>query len=124
MRAPFTPTVSISHAAFIVSRRACSISMRDSGDLGLDRALVGERLAERDALLRALAHQPQRLLGHADGAHAVVDPARAEPGLREREPAALLAEEVVGRDAHVVEQGLAVPAAGVVAEHGQRALDR
>ena len=28
--APFAPTVSISHAAFIVSRRACSISMRDS----------------------------------------------------------------------------------------------
>ena len=68
-------------------------------------------LAERDAHLRALAHELERPLGHADGAHAVVDAARAEPGLRDREAAALLAEEVLRRDAHVLEQRLAVATA-------------
>ena len=68
--------------------------MRLSAICVLDDALVGERLAERDALLRARAHQLERPLGHADRAHAVVDAAGAEAGLRDREAAALLAEQV------------------------------
>ena len=81
------------------------------GDALLDHALVGEGLAERDPLLRPLAHELERLLGHADGAHAVVDAAGAEAGLRDREPAALLAEQELRRDAHVLEERLAVAAA-------------
>ena len=43
------------------------------GDAVLHDALVGERLAERDALLRARAHELERPLRQADRAHAVVD---------------------------------------------------
>ena len=44
-------------------------------------------------------------------AHAVVDATGAEARLRDREAAALLAEQVVGRDADVVVIDLAVAAA-------------
>ena len=50
--------------------------------------------------------------------------ARSEAGLRDREAAALLAEEVLGGDADVLAQRLAVAAARVVAEHRQGPHDR
>ena len=55
------------------------------GDPLADHALPGQRLAEGDPALDPLAHQLDRPLGQPDRAHAVVDPARAEPGLRDRE---------------------------------------
>ena len=94
------------------------------GDALADDTLVGERLAERDAHLRAHAHQVERTFGEADGAHAVVDAAGAEAGLRDREAAAFLAEQVLLRDAHVLPQRLAVAAALGVPEHGQPAHAR
>ena len=47
----------------------------------------------------------------------------SEAGLRDREPATLLAEEVLLRDPHVLEERLAVTAARVVPEHRERAHD-
>ena len=67
------------------------------GDPLADHALAGQRLAERHPLHGAPAHHLDRALGDADGAHAVVDPAGAEAGLGDREPVALLADEVRGR---------------------------
>ena len=87
------------------------------GDRGPDEALVGERPAERLARARAVHHEVQRALGHPDRAHAVVDPARAEPRLGDREAAALLADEVRGRHAHVVELELDVAVLVGAAEH-------
>jgi hypothetical protein len=48
----------------------------------------------------------------------VVNPARAEPGLRGREAAALLADDAGHRHADVAEQDLGVTMLVVVAEHG------
>ena len=50
VRACLLPTVSISHAAFSVSRRTISISMRDSAIQSWTLPRVGDRLAERHAL--------------------------------------------------------------------------
>src|SRR5581483_8916069 len=77
-------------------------------DPRLDHALFGERLAEGGARLRAAAQHVEGALGGADGAHAVMDAARTEAGLRHREPAALLTEDVRLRYAHVLEEQLAV----------------
>ena len=60
---------------------------------------------------RALDHELEGPLGHADGAHAVVDAAWPEAGLGDGEAAALLAEEVVGRHAHVLVDDLGMAAA-------------
>ena len=67
--------------------------------------------------------QLERPLGHADGAHAVVDAAGAEAGLGDGEAAALLAEEVVGRHPDVLVDDLGVAAAVVVAEHVRGAAE-
>ena len=72
---------------------------------------------------RPLAQQLERPLGRADRAHAVVDAARAEPGLGDGEAAALLAEHVVDGHAHVVVGDLAVALVVGVAEHLQVADD-
>ena len=48
-------------------------------NLLLDHTLVGQRLTECDAVVDAVDHQGHGSLGHADGAHAVVDAARPEP---------------------------------------------
>ena len=57
-------------------------------------------------------------------AHAVVDAAGAEPGLGDREAAALLAEQVGRRHPDVVEGDLAVAVLVLPAEHRQRPHDR
>ena len=87
--APLLPTVSISQAVLSTSRRSCSSAHPGLGDPVPDHALLGERLAERDPSLGALAHQLDGAFGDADRAHAVVDAARPEPGLgdaRSRRP--------------------------------------
>src|ERR1700729_1493168 len=108
--APLLPTVSISQAVFSTSSRACSIRTRASaihpglppgrfpppppgpprsgpvpGRSPLDHPLVGQRLPERDPVGDPAAEQFQGPLGGADQPHAVVDPARAQPGLPDPE---------------------------------------
>jgi hypothetical protein len=60
---------------------AWSISIRDCD--ALEAVVVGQALAQRNPLPGAAAHELERPLGHADLAHAVVDPPRAEPPLRD-----------------------------------------
>ena len=76
----------------------------------LDRLLLGQRRAERDAGVGALAHQIEGALRLAEPAHAVEDAARTEPLLRDQEALAALAEQVAARHAHVVVRHLAVAA--------------
>ena len=78
------------------------------GNPVLDVGVVGDRLAEGDPGLGAFAHQLQRALGHADGPHAVVDPAGPEPGLADREALTLTLEHVLGGHPHVGELDLGV----------------
>src|SRR5438309_1968547 len=66
------------------------------GDPVLDRLLVGQPLVADLALDGPLAEHPESPVGLAYPAHAVVDPAWAEPHLRDREAFAALAEEVAG----------------------------
>jgi hypothetical protein len=94
------------------------------GDPLADHTLLGDRLAERRALVSAAAHQLQRTLGGADRAHAVVDAARTQPRLGDREAAALLAEQVGPRDPDVLEGELAMALVVVVAEDQQVTDDR
>src|SRR3712207_6956609 len=63
----------------------------------LFRSARGHGLAERRALRGPAAHELQRALGHADGAHAVVDAPRAEPGLGDEEAVALAGDEILPR---------------------------
>jgi len=87
------------------------------GDLLPHDALVGERTAERHPALGPGDHQCQRPLRCAQGAHAVVDPARAEPCLRGGKTAALLTDHVGHRHPGTVEADLGVPVLVVVTEH-------
>src|SRR5215475_7251137 len=95
------------------------------GDPVLDDALLGQRLAERDPAGDPLAHQRQGPLARADLPHAVVDPARPEPGLGDGEPLALPGDQVLRGHPHVGELDLGVPAVRPVgvAEHPHAALD-
>ena len=61
-----------------------------------DGAVLVQHLAEGAALERALDHQLERQLGGAERAHAVMDAARPEPRLRQREAAAFLAQQIFG----------------------------
>ncbi len=71
-----------------------------------------------------LHHLLQRLFGHADGAHAVMDAARTETALRDLKTAALAEQNVFLGNANVLEQhlGMAVRRV-VVAEHRQHLFD-
>src|SRR6185437_10519522 len=91
-----------------------------------DHALLGQRLAEGGARVRPGAYQLDGPLREADRAHAVVDPARAEPRLRDREPAALVADQVGRGHPDVAEHNLGVAAVlvVVVAEDLHAADDR
>ena len=69
------------------------------GDPGVGDALavaaeVDQRLAERRALEAAPAGQLERQLGQPDQPHAVVDAARAEPALGDREALARPGDDV------------------------------
>ena len=118
MRAPFLPTVSMSQAAFIVSRRACSISMRLSAMRSWTTPWSASGLPNATRPCARSHINVERALGETDRPHAVVDAPRPESRLRDREAAAFLAEQVLGRHAHVLEQRLAVTAAGVVPKTG------
>ena len=75
------PTVSISHAVLSTSKRACSMRQRASAIQSWTTPLSRRADAEGMTVLGAADHQVERPLRHADRPHAVVDPARAEPGL-------------------------------------------
>ena len=85
------------------------------GDDVVVGAELGQRLAERLAGQRAPAHQLQRPLGLADGAHAVVDAARPQSTLRHLEAAAATEDQVVIGHSHVLEADMHVAVRGVVA---------
>ena len=124
VRASLLPTVSIMCAALRVRSRTISIVDTSLGDPVLDIRVVTDGLPEGDAGGCALAHQFQCALGHSDCTHAVVDAAGAEAGLADRESFTLTGENVLGRDAHVLESDLAVSFAVLVAENRQVAQDR
>ena len=119
------PTVSMSQAVLSTSSRSASIWSRDSAThsrttpwsaSGRPNASgTSARSTTRSIARSAMPERP----------HAVVDPARAEPRLRDREALALAGEDVRHRHPHVVEHDLRVPAvvAVVVPEHGQRPHD-
>ena len=117
VRAWRLPTVSISHAAFSVSRRAISISIRDSAIQSWMLAARRQRLAERHPRDRPFAHRLERPLGRSDRAHAVVDAPGAEASLGDHEAVALAGDQVRGRHADVVEVDFGVALLVVVAEH-------
>ena len=66
-------------AVLIIGRWPASVCWCSAGAV---RYLLREQLAERLARGDPLDHQPQRALGDADRAHAMVDSARAEPPLQ------------------------------------------
>lgn len=68
--------------------------------------LLRQQLAERATRGRAADHGFQRTLTHADAAGTVVNAARAEPPLCDREALALANEQVGGRHTHVLQQYL------------------
>ena len=74
-------------------------------------------------LERALDHQFERELGGADGAHAVMDAPGPKPRLRQREAAAFLAEEILGRHAHILEQHFAMALRMALVHHRRVAHD-
>ena len=95
------------------------------GDPVLDVGVLGDRLAERHPLQRALAQQVQRALGHADRAHAVVDAPGPEAGLADHEPVALTGQQRVAPGTRTSSNSdLGVALAVLVAEDRQVADDR
>ena len=123
VRAALLPTVSIIQAAFSVSRRAHSISMRASAMRSSQTECSAMRLPNAVRAEQALAHDRERALRDADRAHAVVDAARAEAALRDLEAAPFAEQEVLRRHAHVVERHVAVAVRRiVVAEDRQPAV--
>ena len=94
------------------------------GDILPHRSLFAERLAERNARLRAGAHQFERALRAADQAHAVMDTAGTEPSLRDLEAAAFAEQHVGGGHAHIVVDDLGMADRRIViSEHAHVADD-
>ena len=79
-------------------------------DVVANDALLGERGAEGRARERTAHHELERALGHADGAHAVMDAPRPEPALGDLEAAALAENHVLLRHADVAEPHLGLTA--------------
>ena len=75
---------------------------RRLGDVALDLALLGQQRAVRVAGVGAVAHQLEGALRLAQPAHAVEDPAGAEPLLRDHEAVAARPSRLVCGHAHVV----------------------
>ncbi len=73
--------------------------------------------------LSALAHHVERLLGHADGPHGVVDPAATESGLGNGECLSLATEETFGGHPHVVVVDEGVHALALVLAHQSNVTD-
>ena len=69
----------------------------------LHELLLGERLAERRALVESVAQQLVGALGLAEPSHAVEDPAGAQPLLGDHEPVTTRTEEVLDRHPQVGE---------------------
>ena len=110
--APFAPTVSISQARLQHQQP----QLLDAGS-GTRRSSLrttpcsasGRPNATRSSTRRHIRSNARSAI--ADQAHAVVDAARAQPGLGDREAAALARRAgCSGRHAHVVERHLGVPA--------------
>jgi hypothetical protein len=76
--------------------------------LVLQRALLAERAAERRASVQAAAHQLHGSLRHAHHAHAVVQPAGAQPALCDLEPAPFAQQNVARRHRHAAKVHLRV----------------
>ena len=124
-RATLLPTVSIRWAAFSVSSRACSISIRDSAMSARIVPCSAKGSAEGDARLHSPAHRFQGPLGQADQSHAVVNSTRPQPALGNFKTASFAQQHVGRRHAHVFEQHFRVTVRRVVvAEDRQHALDR
>ena len=89
------------------------------GDPVADHALLGQRLAERDATGGPPAHHFDGTLRNTDGPHAVVDAARPEASLGDGESAALFTDQVRHRHPDIGEPqlGMAAMVVVVVAEH-------
>ena len=92
------PTLSIMSAAFRHNRRFISMSVRASAMRcsQIEYSMIFLPKAVRDE--QPLHHLLQRLLGLADGAHAVMDAAGAETALRDLEAAALAEQDVARRE--------------------------
>ena len=121
-RAALLPTLSIMSAAFKVSSRACSISMRDSAIQCLFTLCSAMVLPKATRDMARWHMDFERPLGDADQPHAVVDAAGPEPALRDLEAAALAEQHVGNRHAHVLELDFGVAVRRIViAEHRERA---
>jgi hypothetical protein len=99
--APLLPTVSIMYAALSVSRRACSIMQRASAMRSCVTPCAATGLPNATRCSVRFAHQFERAFRQADQAHAVVNPARSEPPLRDLEAASFAEQHVRRRHAHV-----------------------
>ena len=96
-----------------------------SRDLLADGVEFGKLAAEAFPRLDAITHGFQRAFGDPDGAHAVMNPSRAEPALGDLETTAFAQDQIFGRHAHVVEADLGMAFRRVViAKNMQRAFDR
>src|SRR3546814_6630205 len=69
-------------------------------------ALLRQGHPERHANRSAPTHALQYALAHSDQAHAVVNTAWPEPPLRDLESSAFAKQNIVGRDADIVEYDL------------------
>src|SRR5207302_4836526 len=87
----------------------------------LDQLLVGQRLAEGDAIVGAVAHEVEGALGLSEPAHDVEDASRAEALLGDDEAVPAGAEQILLRYADVVVFDLAM--SSVMSEDGGVADD-
>ena len=114
----FVP-VDVDDVAGVVAQQPGLLDLKPGlRDLLAHHPLVGQRAAEGHPVLGPLDQQRQGALGRAEGPHAVVNPAGAEPGLGRGEAAALLADDVGDRHADAGEGDLGVAVLVVLAEHG------
>ncbi|HEX4661617.1 MAG TPA: AMP-binding protein [Streptosporangiaceae bacterium] len=88
------------------------------GDGPLDRLAGGQRGTEGLPLPHPLGGQAHRLFRYAHGPRRVPQPATHQPVRGEQEPGSVLADEIPGRDTHLVEEDFGRP---VIADHRQRA---
>jgi len=122
-RAAWLPCWSITHAARSVSSRAWSISTREWPIQSCTLAKSLRCLPNAVRVSARSAHQLQRQLALADGAHAMVYAAGTETGLRQCETPAFLSEEIRHRYAYILEHHFAVTLGRVVVHDGHVAPD-